>query len=462
MKINTYLKPLTALAVASFLSVPTAFANENPWRLSKAIGLPDWLQISGEHRVRYETLDEQFRATTNGVPGNGGDQILVLRTLLHAKVDLDFVRFGAEMEDSRIELADTGTASSSNSLTTTIANSLELLQAYIEIPVNDLFVPGSKSLLRGGRITMDVGSRRLIARNRFRNTINAFTGVDWQWQAADKTFRAFYTLPVQRLNSGDIRDNHNKFDREHSEVRFWGVYYSQNTFSEEDKAEAFLFTIDEEDAPGWNTSNRELYTFGMRFWREPKIGQFDYQFEGAYQLGESKASSSSTQTLDHWAHFHHAEIGYSFDAPLSPHLIVQYDYASGDDNPNDGENNRFDTLYGARRFDFGPTSIYGPFARANINSPGLRLNMKPYKNVSSMFALRGFWRASTNDAWTGAGIKGTDAYIGTQIEARLRWDIVPKNIRLEGGVAHIFAGDLMDEAGKKDTTYAYTQLGLQF
>ena len=53
-----------------------------------------------------------------------------------------------------------------------------------------------------GRLTMDLGSRRLVARNRFRNNTNAFTGVDWKWQSElGWDFRAFYVLPVQRLPS---------------------------------------------------------------------------------------------------------------------------------------------------------------------------------------------------------------------------------------------------------------------
>jgi hypothetical protein len=433
-----------------------------PWRVTKALELPAWLKISGEHRMRYETLNHQFRAKTNGVKATGGDQALVFRSLLQVKIDLDFIRFGAELLDSRIKLADRGTASSDKSLSTSIANSLELLQAYIEIPVDNLWIKGSQSTLRGGRITMDVGSRRLVARNRFRNTLNAFTGLDWHWRFGKQTIRAFYTLPIQRLNSGYIGDNQPKFDRESTKVRFWGLYYSQTSFSKHDQAEAFLFGLNEQDAATRKTKDRDLYTFGFRFWRKPQTGQWDYQLETAYQLGTSHASKKFTQTLDHWAHFHHTEIGYSFEAPLSPRLLLQYDYASGDKDPNDTHNNRFETLYGARRFDFGPTSIDGPFARGNISSPALRLNLKPYQTVSTMLALRGFWRASTQDVWTGADITGKEAYIGTQLEARLRWDILPKNLRLEGGVAHIFAGDLMDSAHKKDSTYVYSQMTLHF
>lgn len=440
----------------------SAYAQKEPWRLEKALDLPEWLTFSAEHRTRYEVLDEQYRRAVNGQPGNGGDQAIVSRTLAHLKVDLKSIRFGAEMMDARIALADSGTASNSNRLTTNIANPLELLQAYVELPMDNLLLEGSKSLLRAGRITIDAGSRRLVARNRYRNTINAFTGVHWQWQADGRKMDAFYTLPVRRLVDGDIRDNNPRFDREYTQIRFWGLYYSQPLFDSANKVEGFLLGLNEKDTPDWVTRQRELYTFGLRSWRKPATAQFDYQLETSYQLGESKASSKATTTLDHRAHFHHAELGYSFNADWSPRLILQYDYASGDDNPNDGQNNRFDTLYGGRRFDFGPTSIYASFARNNISSPGLRLAFKPQKQLSAMMALRGFWRASTNDAWTSAGINGSHPYIGTQVEARLRWQVIPGNLKVEGGVAHIFAGDLMDEADKQDSTLGYVQATITF
>ena len=66
------------------------------------------------------------------------------------------------MLDSRVELADSGTP-----LSGSVVNPLELLQAYVEVPLDNVLGQGSKSMARGGRITMDMGSRRLVARNRF-------------------------------------------------------------------------------------------------------------------------------------------------------------------------------------------------------------------------------------------------------------------------------------------------------
>ncbi len=57
-----------------------------------------------------------------------------------------------------------------------------------------------RARLRVGRLTLDIGKRRLISRNRFRNTVSTFTGVDWQWQgAAGQNARAFYLIPMRIL-----------------------------------------------------------------------------------------------------------------------------------------------------------------------------------------------------------------------------------------------------------------------
>lgn len=454
------MKKLLRLLPGILLVSTSAAATAEPWRLANLNLTPDWLSISGQHRSRYETLNNQYRANRSG-----GDQALLFRTNVKAELDFETIRLGLEMMDSRAALADAGTP-----LTTTEVNPLELLQAYVDIPVENLFIDNSKASLKAGRLTMDIGSRRFVARNRYRNTINAFTGVDFQWQdASQQQFRAFFTFPIQRRVHGNILDNDARFDKEHSEVRFWGAYYAPSTlpWGKRNKGEIYFLGLNEKDVPGeWATRNRDLYTLVTRLYSTPKVESYYYDVESAIQFGESRSSTTATTDLNHVAYFVHLEAGYNFNASWNPQLLFQYDFASGDEALNDDDNNRFDTLYGARRFEFGPTSIYGAFARSNLSSPGLRLKLEPGKTITSFIALRGYWLASDSDSWTTARISNvgsqSDSYIGTQVEARIRWDVVPKNVRLETGAALLFAGDLMNNTGKTDTSYFYSQLVLSF
>jgi len=444
---------LTLLAFSSGV----ARAEPAPWRIDDL--LPERISLSFQTRVRYEYLFNQFRAGTTG-----DADILVLRTLLHGRVRAtDWLTFGAEMLDARAYLQEIP-------VSTGIVNSFELLQGYAEFRAEWPFA--GASTLRGGRITMDVGSRRLVARNRFRNTINAFTGLDWQWQdGGRRKARAFYVLPVQRrpFLPQETADNKVRFDRESFDVQFWGLYAS-DALPGGHRGELYLFGLHEDDSDRRPTLNRQLVTPGIRLWKPPAKGRLDYQLESVLQFGESRATPVSLRDLDHFAHFHHGEVGWSFDAPASPRLLAQFDYASGDDDPDDGRNGRFTTLFGARRFDFNPTGIYGPFFRSNLVTPGLRLRLKPLETVTSFVSLRAFWLAAKRDAWVGSGLRDvtgrSGSYLGTQIELRVRWDLLPGNLRLEAGFAHLFAGGFRDDAprsnGQGDATYVYSQATLRF
>ncbi|MGE0385399.1 MAG: alginate export family protein [Gammaproteobacteria bacterium] len=445
--------PFTLLLLAA-IAGPVR-AGEDPWRLGQALGVPAWLSLGGEYRVRLENLDNQFRAGRRG-----GDQVLVHRTSLLARIDLPSARIVAEALDARASLADAGTP-----LSTADVNPIDLLQAYLELTLRDAPVTGGTSVLRLGRFTMDMGSRRLVARNRYRNTINAFTGADWTITGASQTqTRLFFVLPVQRLAGTNLLEAEAQADDQSGDVRLWGFHHARGGLPANSRGEFYVLGLDERDDDALATRDRRLYTAGLRLYRDPVPGAFDFQIESALQFGESRASASAAdrRDLDHRAHFQHVEVGYSFQRPWKPRLVVQYDYASGDDSPLDDENNQFDTLFGARRFDFGPTGGYGAFARANISSPGLRLLLAPSARVKIMAALRGFWLASDRDAWTGAGVRdatgNSGSYIGTQAEAEIRWSIIPGNLDLETGIAHVSGGGLMERPpgnGNGDPTYVF-------
>ena len=455
-------------ALLSLCLSSTSSASPNPWSLDNTLETPQWLSVSGQSRIRHEHLDEQFRAG-----GKGNDQILVFRTNLLAVVTWNQWQFGVEILDSRQAYGDDSTKISSGDV-----NPLDILQMYSQWKMNNLFASQSESRIKVGRFTMDVGSRRFVARNRYRNTINSFTGIDWQWvDSNDQQLRAFYTLPVQRLPREFDRRKRNRTqgDDQDTEVSFWGVYYKlpKHMFSNLDsRAELFYFGLDENDAKNRPTRNRDIHTIGGRIYKKKLLNHFDYQLEGAYQFGQSRASSdvSDTRDLDHTAYFARAEIGYSLDHSWWPRLAMQLDYASGDDDPDDGDNNRFDSLFGVRRFDFGPLGIYGPFARANIISPGIRLQLKPSNNTSMFIAHRGYWLASDRDAWTVAQVRDPEgnsgSYIAQQTEVRFRWNIIPENVRWELGAAYMFKGEFADNApnanDQGDSKFFYNQLLFSF
>jgi hypothetical protein len=162
--------------------------------------------------------------------------------------------------------------------------------------------------------------------------------------------------------------------------------------------------------------------------------------------------------------------------PWSPRLGLEYDYASGDHNPKDNKDQRFDTLYGARRFDFGPTGIYGAFSRANINSPGYRINLTPRSDVSLQLDHRIFWLAQATDCWGGATCSGSSfilqdktgrsgTNIGSQVDLIARWDF-NSSLNFETGYTHLFKGSFAKNAPNApapgDVDYVYVESMLRF
>lgn len=417
--------------------------------------------MRGHIRARFETFDQDFRAA-----GGGEEHIFVTRTSLEMTVRDTYLSATTELLDSRVF-----SGVSDADLDTTIVNPLELLQAFIAGDFKDTFSSGDTLRVQLGRHTMDVGSRRLVARNRYRNTINAFTGLNTQWESADGTkVRGFYTLPVQRLPSdaASLDENQIEYDEERKSVRFYGVHAEIPKVAAGMNAEFYGFGLLESDAPRLNTRDRNIKTVGTR-WQKPHApGEFHWELESAYQFGESPSSES--RTLDHEAWFHHAMLGYRFEAAGQPRVEALFDYVSGDKDPNDEENNRFDPLFGARRFDFGPTGILGAFARANLVSPGLRFVTKLTPKWDLILTHRLHYLASDRDAWTTAGIVdpsgGSGNHIGDFTEFSLRYEVVPKSLQLEFGAAYFaqggFAEDAPNSPDQGDTLYGYIETTFSF
>lgn len=456
---------LLALNAAAGLAQEAARpAEHKPFKLHTAWNLPKWLDLRLEQRARFEHLDNKYKAGQTGF-----DQQLALRTSIFAAVRDEAWSLSAELLDSRAYMSPDDAA-----LDTTMINAVELLQGYLGYTFDKPFRANDKLDLKLGRQTLDLGNRRLVARNAFRNTINAFTGLYADWNSGDNGhLQALYFLPVNRLpnDAAGLEDNDIQFDEELEETRLLGLYGSQKIGASDWNAEAYAFNLDESDEPGVNTRDRQIWTVGGRAFTPNKTGNMHYEWESAYQFGDSRSSTGAGNTtdLDTEAWFHHLTVGYQFDAAWKPRLEGLFDYASGDDDPNDGDYNRFDTLFGARRFEFGPTGILGLIARANLISPGLRAFLEPDPRWRVMLAHRLVYLESDQDAWTSAGIVdpagASGRYVGQTSEFSVSYEILPKNLWIEVGAQHLFAGSFVEDApnasGQDDPTYVYLQTTLR-
>ncbi|MBF9151650.1 alginate export family protein [Novosphingobium sp. 1Y9A] len=382
--------------------------------------------MGGSVRLRYETLTGQPRIN---LPPT--DQQVALRTTLAVEYKATpTFRIGAEMFDSRAWLGKPGSSVSANDV-----NTLEVVQGYVAVDLTP--AQGTKLTLEAGRFVLNLGSRRLIAADDYRNTTNGYTGLRADLKTSDGTAATLiYTLPQIRKpdDQASVLANRYGLDKESFDLRLWGglVWRPKTVFGA--TAEASYFRLQERDSPSRATRDRNLHTVAARLIREPKAGKPDFEIEGAWQFGEvSETARTGARKLDVDAWFIHADAGYLFPGPAHLRLSVEYDYASGD-GPG-GSYGRFDTLFGMRRADFSPAGVLAAIGRSNIKSPGLRAEVAPGKRFDAFATYHPLWLAERTDSFATTGVRDASGKSGTfaghQIEGRMRYWIVPGFLRGE-------------------------------
>jgi hypothetical protein len=429
---------------------------------ANAADAPSPLDLSGSVRLRYEAIDGQARTGFDS-----SDALVNVRTQILAVYDAGTFRLGAELYDSRVYGDDPGTPLSTNEV-----NALELVQAYVATDIVNPLGNGTKLSLMAGRFILNLGSRRLIAADDYRNTTNGYTGLRADF-AAPGGVRAtmIYTLPQVRFpeDAASLRRNAVRIDRESFDLVLWGGLISKTKALGPAMAELSYFHLGERDTPGRPTRDRSLDTFGGRLIAEPVAGKFDYEIEAFYQTGNvsrSLAPTASAQSVS--GTFIHADLGYSFRSAWKPRLSIEFDRASGD--KNGGSYNRFDTLFGMRRADLAPAGLYNAIARTNVLTPGVRLEATPSKRLDWFASYRALWLASAEDSFATTGVRDTTArsgdFAGNQVEGRVRYWLVPSRLRFEVDALVLAKGrflrDAPNAAPKRTTRYASFNITASF
>jgi hypothetical protein len=116
----------------------------------------------------------------------------------------------------------------------------------------------------------------------------------------------------------------------------------------------------------------DFVTLGTRLKADPKkLNGWEYEGEFAFQTGQ-------VSDLDLTAFAAHVGGGYNFKCPWSPRLFAEYNYASGDDNPTDGDIETFQNLFPSNHPPYGFMDL---FCWQNLHNPELSLKVKPCKQV---------------------------------------------------------------------------------
>lgn len=417
--------------------------------------LPQGFDISGNVRLRFEAISGQARA---GVRPD--ETSLQLRALILASYRRDRLTLAAELIDSRAFDVPDRTAISTNEV-----NALEPLQAWIAYDVGDPAASRWSGRITAGRMTLDLGSRRLVARDDYRNTLTSFTGVRVDVAAPDKIVGTFvYVLPTLRLpdDAAGIRANRIVFDPEGFETRLWGGRVFRPATIGRLGLEAAFLRFEERDTPTRPTRDRHLSNLELRLVAPPAPNKVELELNVIRQTGSiapSLAPTLARQPVEAW--YGHARIGYGWASPLHPRLALEADYATGN-RPGSGRYGRFDSLFGQRRADYSPAGLYNAINRSNLILIGPRVDIAPSPRVDAFASVKKMWLDSARDGFATTGVvdptgqSGRDA--GWQIDGRVRYWVVPKRLQLSVDGTVIAKGRFLrtapNRASAADTLFA--------
>lgn len=133
-------------------------------------------------------------------------------------------------------------------------------------------------------------------------------------------------------------------------------------------------------------TDRKVY--GARF-----VGKlpanFDYNIEAVGQTGSVGAD-------DIRASASHAALGYTLaKVKNKPRIVLEYNYASGDETPTDGRQQTFDQLYPTGHDKLGLSDQVG---WKNIHDLRAGVEFKPIPKISAAVFYHSWWLASPTDA----------------------------------------------------------------
>jgi len=423
---STELDERDARLAESVNAILTDVRDEIAVRSRRAQGLI----IGGQLRMRTEHRTVSLYNVAD--PRNSDEDVTVNRARINfdARV-LDDVRVFMELQDSRLWGEEMSPI--------TDQMGVDLHQGYADFEG----VFGSSFTVRSGRFELALWNQRLVS------------PLDWH--------------PVGRAWDGVL-----VFGEPTEDLLLHAGYHTL--------AEGVTIDSDEDDDLYWGAATYtgvEDHEFGAAFfWLHADTGGADISFGTATVHAEGTSGGFDysvdlvAQTLgevgpaDVEAYASAVTLGYTFEGDWAPRLGVEWTWASGDDDPTDGEIETFNPLY---PFGHSYQGYLDLFAWRNGHDVALHLSAKPASDWWAEIAVHSFWLDQTEDAWygaSGAPIRlvptADDHHVGWEIDISVKhW--IAENVWIWFGYSHFFAGDYVSETGPSpDTNWFWMQVTLDF
>jgi hypothetical protein len=349
-------------------------------------------------------------------------------------------------------------------------DTFDLRQVYLQI--------GPKWLnLTAGRQILSYGDERLVGSFDWNNIGRTFDAVKLHFEQPKFSVDAFASSVVNIYrDSFDQSDLFNGSET-HREQVFSGVYFNTSVIDFQ-TTDLYVLVLDQQNplpttpaitspAPfiGVSGERTDFVTLGARFHGDPKkLGGFEYEGEFAFQTGNVRG-------LDLTAFAVHGGLGYNFlDCAWKPRIWAEYNFASGDEDPTDGDIQTFQNLFPTNHKFYGYMDL---FSWQNIHDPELSLRVTPVKKVTVQVDGHAFWLATNEDVWyrangvttvrpLNAAARNASTYAGSELDLTVVYAPC-KQLALQAGYSHFFAGDyLRDTGAHDDADFGYVMATLNF
>jgi Alginate export len=431
----------SGIATAGPVETPTALPND----------FPKSLKFDVELRVRGEWTDN-VRDFNNDLHAADDDGWLITRSRLGvAWQPSDWLKLYVQGQDSMEALSgrphDTSSGANGN-------DHFDLRQAYLAFG-DPKASPVSFTL---GRQPLDFGSRRVVADSGWSNYGRTFDAARLTWRASKD-----WTVDAFAGNVVTVReDEFNTPDRASDLAGLWAT----GKLPGEQILDLYILHLDSEDSKIAPVRG-DFWTIGSRLFKKPsKASPWDYELEAVAQTGHVFAKKKELELL---AFGSQSTLGYTFfDAPWSPRVSANFNYASGDHRMADGDQDRLQPLYPSTH---AMNGLLDSIGWANLLDPYVEVKIAPVENWTISLQAHAFFRAETSDfayrangstpVRTPAGASD-DRYIGTEFDLTLQTSLTQELELLVGGGV-LLAGDYLASTGAADNAGTlYAQLTYKY